>query len=95
MADVGCRNTIFGAEAQTDVPSIPKWRSAGIRHFRVEFVHETGEQTAKIAESFGQFFHGAIAENELHSVVEKLADQGTTTGSLFVPKGFADLVQLK
>ena len=44
MADVGCRNTVFGAEAQTDVASMDAWISAGLRHFRVEFVHETAEQ---------------------------------------------------
>ena len=47
MADVGCRNTVFGAEAQTDVASMDAWMSAGLRHFRVEFVHETAEQVLR------------------------------------------------
>jgi putative protease len=95
MADVGCRNTVFGAEAQTDIPSIPKWTAAGIRNYRLEFVHETAEQVAAIAESFGRFFHGLATESEVETVLAKNLSFGTTEGSLFVPKNFQDLIQLK
>lgn len=94
MADVGCRNTVFGAEAQVDIPSISTWTGAGLRHFRLEFVHETAEQVAQISESFGQFFHDSIGQPELELALKQHSDQGTTTGSLFVPEGFKDLVQL-
>ena len=56
MADVGCRNTVFGAEAQTDVGSMDAWMSAGLRHFRVEFVHETPDQVAQVVAGFGSLF---------------------------------------
>ncbi|MGB5060263.1 MAG: U32 family peptidase, partial [Candidatus Promineifilaceae bacterium] len=39
MADVGCRNTVFGAEAQTAAAHLPDWQAAGIVHYRLEFVH--------------------------------------------------------
>ena len=32
MADVGCRNTVFGAEAQEGSRHFEAWRRAGIRH---------------------------------------------------------------
>ena len=38
MADVGCRNTVFGAEAQQAGAHLEAWREAGIRQFRLEFV---------------------------------------------------------
>ena len=44
MADVGCRNTVFGAEAQEASLHLAEWLAAGIRHFRIEFVHETPDQ---------------------------------------------------
>ena len=47
MADVGCRNTVFGAEAQEASRHLDAWRAAGIAHFRLEFAHESGEQTAR------------------------------------------------
>ena len=43
MADVGCRNTVFGAEAQEASGHLDLWRAAGIRHFRLEFAHESAE----------------------------------------------------
>ena len=47
MADVGCRNTVFGAEAQEASLHLDAWRAAGIRHFRLEFVHESAEQVTR------------------------------------------------
>ncbi|MDF1524522.1 MAG: DUF3656 domain-containing protein, partial [Trueperaceae bacterium] len=40
LADVGCRNTVFGAEAQVAAKHWARWRAAGFRDARVEFVHE-------------------------------------------------------
>src|SRR5215831_15470961 len=44
IADVGCRNTVFGAEAQEASKHIDAWRAAGIARFRLEFAHESAEQ---------------------------------------------------
>src|SRR6185503_11563952 len=43
MADVGCRNTVFGAEAQEASAHLEAWRAAGIHRFRLEFAHESGD----------------------------------------------------
>jgi putative protease len=48
MADVGCRNTVFGAEAQEASRHLDAWRGAGIAHYRLEFVHETAEEVARM-----------------------------------------------
>ena len=94
MADVGCRNTVFGAEAQTDVASMDAWMSAGLRHYRVEFVHETAEQVAQVVAGFGSLFAKQISPAELGKSLQEHAGQGITQGSLFVPEGFKNLVQL-
>jgi putative protease len=52
MADVGCRNTVFGAEAQEASRYLRDWRDAGIEHYRLEFVHETADQVVRIANAF-------------------------------------------
>src|SRR5205807_6203602 len=44
IADVGCRNTVFGAEAQEASAHVEKWRAAGIAHFRLEFVAESAAE---------------------------------------------------
>ncbi len=85
MADVGCRNTVFGAEAQEASRHLDQWRAAGIRHYRLEFVHESGEQVARIAQAFREALAGRLPAGELKSLLQWLAPQGTTQGSLFVP----------
>ena len=43
-ADVGCRNTVFNALAQTGAEYVERMLALGVRHFRVEFLNETPEQ---------------------------------------------------
>jgi len=85
MADVGCRNTVFGAEAQEASLHLAEWLAAGIRHFRLEFVHETPDQVIRIGRSFADFFAGRSTPEELHRALQRSAPEGVTEGSLFVP----------
>jgi putative protease len=85
MADVGCRNTVFGAEAQEASQHLDEWRRAGIRHVRLEFVHESAEQVIRIGRAFQEQLAGAISTHELGRRLQRMAPQGTTEGSLFVP----------
>jgi putative protease len=52
MADVGCRNTVFGAEAQVASKYLDRWREAGIVHYRLEFVHETASEVQRVTRAF-------------------------------------------
>jgi putative protease len=85
MADVGCRNTVFGAEAQEASAHLELWQGAGIRHFRAEFVHESREEVVQAARVLTEALSGACTSAELRRRLRKLAPQGTTEGSLFVP----------
>jgi len=85
MADVGCRNTVFGAEAQEASRHLEAWLGAGIRHFRLEFVHESGEQVTQIAQAWARALAGELPADHLARVLREAAPQGTTEGSLFVP----------
>jgi U32 family peptidase len=85
MADVGCRNTVFGAEAQEASLHLAEWLAAGIRHFRLEFVHETPDQVTRIGRAFAEFFAGRAMPEELHRALQRCAPEGVTEGSLFVP----------
>jgi putative protease len=85
MADVGCRNTVFGAEAQEASLHLSEWLAAGIRNFRLEFVHETPEQVTSIALAFADFLARRSTPEELHRALQRYAPQGVTEGSLFVP----------
>ncbi len=91
MADVGCRNTVFGAEAQEASSFLDDWLEAGISHFRLEFVHQSAEQVTKIAQAFQNKLLGKISSEQLAKQLEKITTQGTTQGSLFVPKNYRSL----
>jgi len=95
MADVGCRNTVFGGEAQTAARFLRLWQSRGIAHFRLEFVHETPDQVGDAARAFQQYFAGTISAERLQSRLDQIAPARTTDGSLFVPKDFKRLYQLQ
>ena len=87
MADVGCRNTVFGAEAQEASQHMGAFLSAGINNYRLEFVHETPVQVRQVAKSFADVLAGNVTWQELGQLLKQFSPQGTTQGSLFVPKG--------
>jgi putative protease len=87
LADVGCRNTVFGAEAQEASRHLNAWRSAGITDYRLEFVHERAAEVTLITAAFTEALMGTITPTELGRRLARVAPQGTTEGSLFVPTG--------
>lgn len=91
MADVGCRNTVFGAEAQEASRHLDEWRRAGVRHFRLEFVHESADEVAQVGAAFRAALSDKISAQELSRRLPRLAPQGVTEGSLFVPEGFMEI----
>ena len=104
LADVGCRNTVFGAEAQHATAQLNAWLSAGLRHFRLEFAHESGTQVRQVAEAFSAAFrqwqqNGNLPGRsvaELETTLKRIAPEGITEGSLFVPPSqFVSLASLE
>jgi putative protease len=93
MADVGCRNTVFGAEAQQAAMHLDDWRSAGICHFRIEFAHESVEQVTRIARAFDDALAGRRTGRELAQILQRIAPQGVTEGSLYVPESSLTVLQ--
>jgi putative protease len=95
IADVGCRNTVFGAEAQEASLHLNSWRRAGIRHFRLEFVHESGEQVRRVYRAFERALSGSFSFEELGVQLRRLSPEGTSEGSLFVPNNYMVLPVLQ
>lgn len=86
MADVGCRNTVFGAESQVSVEAIPQWISVGLADFRLEFVHETSDQVQAVGEAFQNACNAKMDGATFARILEQVSPAGITEGSLFVPK---------
>ena len=95
MADVGCRNTVFGAEAQEASSHLADWRRAGVHHFRLEFVHETPAQVTAVTKAFRNALGGTISAVQLSTELRRIAPAGVTEGSLYVPKGYLVLPVLQ
>ncbi len=92
LADVGCRNTVFGAEAQHCARHLSPWLEAGLAHFRLEFAHETASEVAAVTTAFAHaldtFVQGRFGARDaelLESALARVAPQGITEGSLFIP----------
>jgi len=52
LADMGCRNTVFSAEAQSGVHSLKDWKEAGVGRIRLELVDENEENVKKILKGY-------------------------------------------
>ncbi|WP_425430315.1 DUF3656 domain-containing U32 family peptidase [Deinococcus planocerae] len=94
MADVGCRNTVFEGRPQVAGAHLTDWLAAGLRDFRLEFVHETPGQVREVIRLHRAFLAGELGATALEARLRVLSDQGTTEGSLFVPEGFDRLPAL-
>jgi putative protease len=95
IADVGCRNTVFGAEAQQAGEHLSGWLRAGIGHFRLEFVHESPGQLKQVHRAFALALAGEIGAEELARKLRQAAPEGITQGSLYVPENYLELPVLQ
>jgi putative protease len=95
MADVGCRNTVFGAEAQQAGEHLDGWMAAGIGRFRLEFAHESAEQVMRVTRALEDVLAGRRRARDLARQLQRFTPQGVTEGSLYVPEGYLTLPVLQ
>ncbi len=94
MADVGCRNTVFEGRPQVAGGHLDTWRAAGLRDFRLEFVHESPDEVREVIAAHRAYLVGELDAGALAARLQALSEAGTTEGSLFVPPGFEGLTTL-
>ena len=80
-ADVGCRNTVFHARAQSGGEYIGQFVADGARTFRIELLDEDAARTKLVIESYRQLLAGNAAGLDQLNVVRQL---GVTSGTLTV-----------
>jgi len=95
MADVGCRNTVFGAEVQEAGAHLEDWRAAGIARYRLEFAHESAAQVTGVTRAFADALAGRISARDLTQRLQKLTPEGVTQGSFFIPENYLTLPVLQ
>ena len=80
-ADVGCRNTVFHAKAQSGGEYLRQFMEAGARTFRIELLDEDAARTQLMIESYQQLLTGNATGLDKLNVVRQL---GVTSGTLTV-----------
>lgn len=83
-ADVGCRNTVFNATAQTGAEYVQRLIELGLCQFRIEFVNETPEQVSKTIHCYSQLLQGEITGSQLWRELKLQNQLGVTRGPMGV-----------
>jgi putative protease len=81
-ADVGCRNTLFNAVAQTGATYFDSLMHAGLRHYRVELLEESRDEAARIIAAYQGLLTGRNSGTTLHRELRAQSQLGVTTGTL-------------
>jgi putative protease len=81
-ADVGCRNTVFNAKAQTGAEFAAHLIALGVRNFRIEFVNETPEEVARTIAQYRQLLRGEITGTQLWRELKLINQLGVTRGQM-------------
>jgi len=81
-ADVGCRNTVFNARAQTGAEYATRMLDLGVRHFRIEFVDESAETVGRTIGKYRQLLAGEINGAQLWRELKLINQLGVTRGQM-------------
>jgi putative protease len=83
-ADVGCRNTVFHAAAQSAVDVIPALRRAGVGRFRIELVREDAAAVEPLVSAYRSLLDGRRGAADVRRELRAAGGYGVVTGSLRV-----------
>jgi U32 family peptidase len=81
-ADVGCRNTVFNARAQSGAQCTEALLAAGLRRFRVEFLSENRLEARHLIRVYRRLLGGEIPGEEVWRELKVHLQLGVTKGTL-------------
>ena len=84
IVDVGCRNTVFNARAQSAAACLPQLLAAGVRRFRVELVRESEAETERVLRAYAALLAGKRTGPQVIAKVGALEKYGVSAGTLVV-----------
>lgn len=85
-ADVGCRNTVFNARAQSGAEFLAAFREAGAGSFRVELLDEDRAGAERVVRLYQRLLEGMVAPGELVGQLRVNSQLGVTRGTLAVAR---------
>jgi putative protease len=81
-ADVGCRNTVFHAAAQSAADLVPRLKN--VRRFRIELVRESAVGVARLIDAYKSLIAGRVRPQEVWRSLKVEGGYGVVRGSLRV-----------
>ncbi len=81
-ADVGCRNTLFNAVAQTGARYFSDLHAAGLRRWRVELLEESADEVRRILDAYRALLSGETNGEQLWRELKAQSQLGVTGGTL-------------
>jgi len=80
--DVGCRNTVFNAQAQSAASLVPDLLTAGVRRLRVELVRESAAETARLYDAYVRLAAGQLSAADAVRTAAVHEQFGVTRGTM-------------
>ena len=81
-ADAGCRNTVFNSVPQSAAEYLPRLKSLGVRHFRVELLRESTEETEALLNRYARVLAGLEDGRSAWRGLQVLNQLGVTRGTM-------------
>jgi putative protease len=85
-ADVGCRNTVFHAAAQSAADLVPRLSERGVRRFRIELVRESAADVGRLVAAYRALVAGRTRPAEVWRSLKVEGGYGVVRGSLRVTR---------
>jgi putative protease len=82
IVDVGCRNTVFNAQAQSAAALVPELLVRGVRRFRLELVRENAGEATRLYGAYAQLVAGTLAPSEVVRAAAVHEQFGVTRGTM-------------
>jgi putative protease len=80
--DVGCRNTVFNAQAQSAASLVPELMTAGVRRFRIELVRESAREAATLYRAYAALVAGTGSAADVLAAASAHEQFGVTRGTM-------------
>jgi hypothetical protein len=82
IVDVGCRNTVFNAQAQSAAALVPELLARGVWRFRLELVRERADEATRLYAAYAQLVAGRAAPGEVVRAAAVHEQFGVTRGTM-------------
>jgi putative protease len=82
LVDVGCRNTVFNAQAQSAASLVPELLARGVVRYRIELVRETAAEAAALYGAYAGLVAGALGPAEVVRRAAVHEQFGVTRGTM-------------